>query len=41
MDTTASTLCMEAGPPIVVFDIFKAGALVGIIQGEKVGTLIH
>jgi uridylate kinase len=41
MDTTAITLCMEAGLPIVVFDIFKEGALVGIIQGEKVGTLIH
>ena len=41
MDTTAITLCMEAGLPIVVFDILKPGALVGIIQGEKVGTLIH
>lgn len=41
MDTTAITLCMEAGLPIVVFDIFKPGALMGIIQGEKVGTLIH
>lgn len=41
MDSTAITLCMEAGLPIVVFDIFKPGALVGIIQGEKVGTLIH
>ncbi|AFV76365.1 uridylate kinase [Thermus oshimai JL-2] len=41
MDPTAITLCMEAGLPIVVFDIFKPGALVGIIQGEKVGTLIH
>ena len=41
MDTTAITLCMEAGLPIVVFDIFKPGALVGIIQEEKVGTLIH
>lgn len=41
MDTTAITLCMEAGLPIVVFDIFQPGALVGIIQGEKVGTLIH
>ena len=41
MDTTAITLCMEAGLPIVVFDIVKPGALVGIIQGEKVGTLIH
>lgn len=35
MDTTAITLCMEAGLPIVVFDIFKPGALVGIIQGKK------
>ncbi len=41
MDATAVSLCMEGKLPIVVFDIFKPGALVGIIQGERIGTLIH
>ncbi len=41
MDHTAITLCMEAGLPLIVFDIFQPGALVGIIRGERVGTLIH
>lgn len=41
MDATAVSLCMEAKLPIVVFDIFQPGALVGIIQGERIGTIIH
>jgi len=41
MDPTAVTLCMEASLPIVVFDIFKPGALVQVLRGERVGTLIH
>jgi len=41
MDATAVSLCMEGKLPIVVFDIFQHGALVGIIQGERIGTIIH
>lgn len=41
MDRTAITLCQEGSLPIIVFDIFTPGALVAIIQGEEVGTLIH
>ena len=41
MDATAVSLCMEAKLPIIVFDIFQPGALVGIIQGERIGTIIH
>ncbi len=41
MDPTAVTLCMEAALPILVFDIFQSGALVQILKGETVGTLIH
>jgi len=41
MDATAVSLCMEGKLPIVVFDIFQPGALVGIIQGERIGTIIH
>jgi uridylate kinase len=35
MDTTAITLCMEAGLPIVVFDIFKPGRPGGYYPGGK------
>jgi len=41
MDATAVSLCMEAKLPIIVFDIFQPGALVRIIQGERIGTIIH
>ena len=41
MDTTAVSLCMEAGLPILVFDIFEPGALLKILSGENVGTIIH
>ncbi len=41
IDATAVSLCMEGSLPIVVFDIFSPGNLVGIIKGERIGTLIH
>ncbi len=41
MDATAVSLCMEAGLPIIVFDIFKPGALEAALKGERVGTIIH
>lgn len=41
MDATAVSLCMDGGLPIVVFDIFQPGALVDIIQGKRIGTIIH
>jgi len=41
MDPTAVTLAMEAELPIVVFDIDKPDALVRVLSGEPVGTLIH
>lgn len=40
MDMTAFTLCKENKLPIIVFDINKAGNLLQIISGEKVGTLV-
>ena len=41
MDATAVSLCMEAGLPIIVFDIFKPGALEAALKGERVGTIIY
>ena len=40
MDTTALSLCMENGVPIVVFDLFSPENLERIIRGDRLGTLI-
>lgn len=41
MDMTAFTLCQENNLPIIVFDIRSAHNLMGIIKGEKIGTLVE
>jgi uridylate kinase len=41
MDMTAFTLCHENNLPIIVFDMNKAGNLLKLMQGEKIGTLIN
>ena len=40
MDSTAISLCMDKGMPIVVFDIFASGNLGRLLAGEQVGTRI-
>lgn len=40
MDTTAIALCRENNIPVVVFNLFQAGNLKKILQGENVGTLV-
>ncbi len=40
MDSTAISLCMENGLPIVVFKLEEPGALERILRGELVGTLV-
>ena len=40
MDSTAISLCMDNGLPIIVFNM-RAGNLVRILAGEDVGTLVH
>ncbi len=40
MDATAISLCRENELPIVVFDVFRAGALAAAAAGQDVGTLI-
>jgi uridylate kinase len=40
MDSTAVTLCMDNGLPIVVFALMHEGNVVRAIRGEKVGTLV-
>ena len=41
MDMTAFTLCKENDLPIIVFDMNTAGNLKRLVDGEKVGTLVH
>ena len=41
MDTTALALCRDQRLPIIVFSIFKPGALRRIVMGEQEGTLVH
>lgn len=40
MDSTAITLCMENNMPIHVVDLWQPGALEGVVNGERIGTLI-
>lgn len=41
MDQTAFALCGEGNMPIIVFDMNAKGNLTGLIEGKKVGTLVH
>ena len=41
MDATAFALCEQGDVPIVVFDIDSEGALQSLLEGKKVGTIVH
>jgi len=41
MDATALTLCRDQNLPIIVFSIFKHGALKRVVMGQDEGTLVH
>ena len=41
MDQTAYSLCEQGPVPIVVFDIEEPGNLARLLNGEKIGTLVH
>lgn len=41
MDLTAMVMCRDNNMPLRVFDMFAAGALLAIVQGESVGTLVE
>jgi uridylate kinase len=40
MDSTAITLCMDNGIPIVVFDVLAKGNVRSVLEGRRVGTLV-
>ena len=41
MDTTAISLCMDNKLPIIVFNLREKGAMLKVVQGENLGTLVH
>jgi uridylate kinase len=41
MDLTSITMCRENNLPIIVFDMNKNGNLLKLVNGEKIGTLVH
>ncbi|MEZ5450732.1 MAG: UMP kinase, partial [Thiolinea sp.] len=41
MDLTAMVMCRDNRMPLRVFDMFAAGALRAIVQGDSVGTLVE
>ena len=40
MDSTAISLCMDNGMPLVVFNLFKTGNIKKVVVGERIGTII-
>ena len=41
MDQTAFALCREGNMPVIVFDMNCKGNLLRLLDGGKVGTLVH
>ncbi len=41
MDTTAFALCRDQNVPIRIYDMMQPGALMRILRGEPLGTLVH
>ncbi len=41
MDQTAFALCREGNMPIVVFDMNARGNLSRLVDGQKIGTIVH
>ncbi len=41
MDSTAISLCMDNGLPLIVFNLTKHGNIKKVLTGEKIGTLVR
>ena len=41
MDATAIVMCRDNGLPIRVFDLMQPGALVKLVDGADIGTIVH
>jgi len=40
MDSTATSLCMDNGIPLIVFNINESGNILRAVQGEDIGTYV-
>jgi len=40
MDSTAISLCMDNGMPIVVFNMGEYGNIKRVVQGDRVGSKV-
>lgn len=40
MDSTAASLCMDNGIPIIVFDLTREGNILRTVMGEDIGTYV-
>ena len=40
MDSTAVSLCMDNGIPIVVFNLNEPGNIMRVLGGEEIGTRV-
>jgi uridylate kinase len=41
MDSTAVSLCMDNGLPILVFNMLQSGNIKRAVVGERIGTIVH
>lgn len=41
LDTTATTLCMENGIPVIVFALKESNSIINAVKGVSTGTIIH
>ena len=41
MDSTAFSLCMDNGMPILVFDLQQKDSIRMAVSGEKIGTIVQ
>jgi uridylate kinase len=41
MDSTAISLCMDNGLPVIVFDLNTHGNIKRVVAGEAIGTIVH
>jgi uridylate kinase len=40
MDMTAVSMCRDHGLPIVVFNVFRSGSMLRIVDGDEIGTIV-
>lgn len=40
MDSTAASLCMDNGIPLVVFNLDTPGNIMKVVKGEQIGTIV-